>query len=103
MPEDKKADGEKPCEDAVQKEQGPHNASDEPVSTIQNEDSRRQRARNQDVLPGILGKQLRAAYSELLNAPLPDTINDLVERLKNQGSTTLPDATDKPRSEESGQ
>ena len=42
------------------------------------------KARNQDVLPGILGKQLRAAYSELLNAPVPDAIADLIEQLKNK-------------------
>jgi hypothetical protein len=40
------------------------------------------RARNQHVLPGILGKQLRTAYGELLNNPVPDTINDLVRKLK---------------------
>jgi hypothetical protein len=40
------------------------------------------RGRNQHVLPGILGKQLRAAYGELLNAPIPDAIADLVKRLE---------------------
>ena len=40
------------------------------------------RGRNQHVLPGILGKQLRAAYGELLNAPVPDAIADLIKRLE---------------------
>ena len=34
----------------------------------------RPRQRGQEVLPGILGKQLRAAYGELLNAPVPDAL-----------------------------
>jgi hypothetical protein len=40
------------------------------------------RGRNQHVLPGILGKQLRAAYGELLNTPVPDAIADLIKRLE---------------------
>lgn len=40
------------------------------------------RGNNQHVLQGILGKQLRAAYGELLNAPVPDRINDLITQLK---------------------
>ena len=40
------------------------------------------RGRNQHVLPGILGKQLRAAYGELLNAPVPDAIAELIKRLE---------------------
>lgn len=39
-------------------------------------------AGHQEVLPGILGKQLRAAYSELLNAPIPDRISDLIKQLE---------------------
>jgi hypothetical protein len=42
------------------------------------------RARHQHVLPGILGKQLRVAYGELLNTPLPDSITDLVKKLERQ-------------------
>jgi hypothetical protein len=38
--------------------------------------------RNKNALQGILGKQLRAAYGELLNAPVPDRINDLINKLK---------------------
>jgi Anti-sigma factor NepR len=34
------------------------------------------------VLPGILGKQLKAAYSELLNAPVPDAITQLIKELE---------------------
>jgi hypothetical protein len=45
-------------------------------------DSEARRARLQHVLPGILGKQLRAAYGELLNAPVPDAISDLIKKLE---------------------
>ena len=44
------------------------------------------RGKNQHVLQGILGKQLRAAYGELLNAPVPDRINDLITQLKDAES-----------------
>jgi hypothetical protein len=40
------------------------------------------RGRNQNVLPGILGKQLRTAYGELLNSPVPDRITDLIKQLE---------------------
>ena len=40
------------------------------------------RGRNQHVLPGILGKQLRAAYGELLNTPIPDAIAELIKKLE---------------------
>ncbi len=40
------------------------------------------RPRGQAVLPGILGKQLRTAYGELLNAPVPDRFNDLIKELQ---------------------
>ena len=40
------------------------------------------RGKNQEVLQGILGKQLRAAYGELLNTPVPNRINDLINQLK---------------------
>ncbi|HWK39285.1 MAG TPA: NepR family anti-sigma factor [Hyphomicrobium sp.] len=46
------------------------------------------RARNQDVLPGILGKQLRAAYGELLNSPVPDRITDLIKQLEDKEAET---------------
>lgn len=48
------------------------------------EPGRPARPRHQHVLPGILGKQLRAAYGELLNAPVPDSITDLIKQLENQ-------------------
>ena len=40
------------------------------------------RGRNQNVLPDILGKQLRAAYGELLSAPVPDAIAALIKKLE---------------------
>ncbi|HET6321874.1 MAG TPA: NepR family anti-sigma factor [Hyphomicrobium sp.] len=46
------------------------------------------RARNQDVLPGILGKQLRAAYGELLNSPVPNRITDLIKQLEGKEAET---------------
>jgi hypothetical protein len=63
------------------------------------------RPRNQDVLPGILGKQLKAAYSELLNAPVPDTITDLIKQLKDKEPSPAPEANagaKGPRGEENG-
>ena len=50
----------------------------------------RPRHRGQEVLPGILGKQLRAAYGELLNAPVPDAITDLIKRLEAQEAAPQP-------------
>ena len=56
------------------------------------------RGKNQQVLQGILGKQLRAAYGELLNTPVPDKINDLINQLKDaesrQGSRKERDGED---------
>jgi hypothetical protein len=66
-------------------------------------DSGRPRGRNQDVLPEILGKQLRAAYGELLSSPVPDAFNELIKRLESQEPHAEKKAADKPaRSEESG-
>ncbi len=62
----------------------------------------RPRQRAKDALPGILGKQLRAAYGELLNAPIPDAITDLVKRLENQ-EAEAPKPPQKQRREEQGQ
>ena len=45
-------------------------------------DADARRGRNQNVLPDILGKQLRAAYGELLSAPVPDAIADLIKKLE---------------------
>jgi hypothetical protein len=61
----------------------------------------RPRQRDQNVLPGILGKQLRAAYGELLNAPVPDAITDLIKRLENQEAEAS-EAPPKQRREEQG-
>ena len=64
--------------------------------------SGRPRGRTQDVLPEILGKQLRAAYGELLSSPVPDAFNELIKRLESQEPRADKAATDKPaRSEES--
>ena len=66
------------------------------------QDSGRPRGRNQDVLPEILGKQLRAAYGELLSSPVPDAFNELIKRLESQEPRADKAAADKPaRSEES--
>jgi hypothetical protein len=60
--------------------QGPAAIMSDSTPEVDDDDARR--GRNQHVLPGILGKQLRAAYGELLNAPIPDAIADLVKRLE---------------------
>lgn len=54
------------------------------------------RGRGQNVLPGILGKQLRAAYGELLSSPVPDRFNDLIKQLQRQEA----DTPDTPRDKE---
>jgi anti-sigma factor NepR-like protein len=59
--------------------------------------------RAQDAIPGILGKQLRAAYGELLNAPIPDAISDLIKRLDSTEADSSGDPQKKPRREEQGQ
>lgn len=43
-----------------------------------------QKAPDQAVIPGILGKQLRAAYGELLSSPVPDRFNDLIKKLQHK-------------------
>ncbi|MFA5899933.1 MAG: NepR family anti-sigma factor [Hyphomicrobium sp.] len=58
------------------------------------------RGKTQGVLPGILGKQLRAAYGELLNSPVPDRFNDLIQKLQ-QRETAATTATDSRDEEES--
>jgi len=62
-----------------------------------------QKPRNQHVLPGILGKQLRAAYGELLNAPVPDAISDLIKQLEAKEAALSKSKAAKPRDGESGQ
>jgi hypothetical protein len=61
------------------------------------------RRRAQDALPGILGKQLRAAYGELLSAPIPDAITDLVKRLERQEAEASTTPPKKQLREEQGQ
>ena len=57
-------------------------APDPVVAADGDADAEGRRARAQHVLPGILGKQLRAAYGELLNTPVPDAISDLIKKLE---------------------
>ena len=86
MAEDEKAAGHKPCHEGQQSQEGAKAAH--------------KRAPDQDVLPGILGKQLRAAYGELLNTPVPDVFTDLIKRLESKEPTDRPT---KSRREESDQ
>jgi hypothetical protein len=67
---------------AARPAQGAAVAVSEPMSEPDDAADDARRDRNQHVLPGILGKQLRAAYGELLNAPVPDAIADLIKRLE---------------------
>src|SRR5262245_43406021 len=65
-------------------------------------DAQQKPARNQHVLPDILGKQLRAAYGELLSAPVPDAINDLIKQLEAKETAIAKSTANKPRDGESG-
>jgi hypothetical protein len=87
MPEDKKAAGQTPCED-----------TNESMVTGK---AAPPRAPKQDVLPGILGKQLKAAYGELLNTPIPEAFTDLIKRLEDAEPKVRPADPAKPRAEES--
>ena len=81
---------------------GKAGGSGEGSAPSRGQDSGRPRGRNQDVLPEILGKQLRAAYGELLSSPVPDAFNELIKRLESQEPRADKAATDKPApSEES--
>jgi hypothetical protein len=71
-------------------------------SQIDQKTSSRPRARNQDALPGILGKQLRAAYGELLSSPVPDQFTELIKRLESKEAASA-SSSDTPPDEESGQ
>ena len=108
MSEDKKAPGLNPVQAACGAETtargGKSKNTDRdkrPMSDGNKAHSAGGRARNQDVLPGILGKQLKAAYSELLNAPVPDAITQLIKQLEDK--QPAPPQPDKPPREESGQ
>jgi hypothetical protein len=87
MAEDKKVAGQKPRQEACRDSEA--------------DEATRKRAPDQDVLPGILGKQLKAAYSELLNAPIPDAFSELIKRLENEEPAQHP--VESPRREESKQ
>jgi hypothetical protein len=89
MPEDKKAAGQVPCEE-----------TNESMVTGK---AAPPRAPNQDVLPGILGKQLKAAYGELLNTPIPEAFTELIKRLESAEPKERPANPKKPRAEESDQ
>ena len=60
----------------------PDTVAPDTVTADEGTDADGRRGRHQHVLPGILGKQLRAAYGELLNAPVPDAISDLIKKLE---------------------
>jgi hypothetical protein len=86
------------AEDKKSVERNP--GSDDPQSSDRGKGARK-RAPDQDVLPGILGKQLKAAYGDLLNAPIPDAFTELIKRLESQEPTDRQAKPDKPRREES--
>lgn len=88
MPEDekKKAVGQEPCQ----------------ANPTDGQNRVRPKAPDQDVLPGILGKQLRAAYGELLNAPIPGAFADLIKKLEDQEPGTRPAQSSKPPRPEEG-
>jgi hypothetical protein len=62
-----------------------------------------QKPRHQHVLPDILGKQLRAAYGELLSTPVPDAINDLIKQLEAKEAAISKSKAAKPQDEENGE
>jgi len=104
MSEDKKAPGAKPRKLSAEAAGSASDNVNKPTNCEKTSQVRGQsRARNQDVLPGILGKQLRAAYSELLNAPVPDAITQLIKELESKDPAARPKTADKDGGEESGQ
>lgn len=87
----------RPADAADGREQGP----DDTAKMDATEDpAKHPRTRSQDVLPGILGKQLRAAYGELLSSPVPDRITDLIKQLEGKEAGT-PARTNPREGEES--
>jgi hypothetical protein len=104
MSEEKKAWGKACDADAPQdpKHAGPARQSGgAPAPEDDAETDSLPRARSQHVLPGILGKQLRAAYGELLNTPVPDRIADLIKQLegKQPGKPAAAKASDEEGSQ----
>ncbi len=67
---------------ASQAESGPVGDAGTPAPDLMAAADSRPRGRSQQVLPGILGRQLRAAYGELLNTPVPERISELVRKLE---------------------
>jgi len=86
MAEDEKAAGKGPCQESDMAHEADRRA--------------RKRAPDQDVLPGILGKQLKAAYGELLNTPIPDAFTDLIKRLESKEPTDRPTKSRREESDE---
>ncbi|WP_246274192.1 NepR family anti-sigma factor [Hyphomicrobium sulfonivorans] len=86
---------------AVGHDNGHERGQDEhpsPATGDPNSTSAHQRVRDQDVLPEILGRQLRAAYGELLSTPLPDSITDLVKKLERRDPSPSATSNAKQRS-----
>jgi hypothetical protein len=85
MSEEKKTSWGKPYSGAApqepQRASAPAPADDEPTTGRPAGQADGQ-GNSKQALQGILGKQLRAAYGELLNSPVPDRINDLINQLK---------------------
>jgi len=79
-------------------EQGQEGEHSSPASSDPHPESTHQRVRDQDVLPEILGRQLRAAYGELLSTPLPDSITNLVKTLERREPTSSATTNAKQRS-----
>ena len=116
MSEDKKASWGKACDTNAPRETAagapgqPDKVSAAPVQAAAGGSEkasasadRASRARSQHVLPGILGKQLRAAYGELLNSPVPDAITELIKKLEAKEAASPAAGAAQPRDEESGQ
>ncbi len=112
MSDDKKAPGGKPRDETQRRIQDLGDAgAARPTEAVRKaetvkpvQDPFRVRAPDADVLPGILGKQLRAAYGELLNAPIPDAIAQLVKKLgAEEGPVAHQAKSDKTSQEENGQ
>lgn len=82
MSDEKKASWAKAYEADAAQEVKQAMPANKPVQEEPSAEEGQPRARNQNVLPGILGRQLRAAYGELLNSPVPDAISELVRKLE---------------------
>jgi hypothetical protein len=87
---------------AETKHVGPSEGGTSPAPTATGEDPDfpldGERPQGQGVLPGILGKQLRAAYGELLNNPVPDRFNDLLKKLQQSEANAAKSSRDREES-----